>query len=125
MGKSKPKSKEEIPPPASRSDRVKITFYADPDVKIWLDKLDSRMKSHMINQLLREGIEDGARIEDRLWVIEQRIKTIERDLKHDGFSIGAIRRVLMERFGERTTELLQKEFDDLLHGSPGGKPQRK
>jgi hypothetical protein len=124
MAKSKT-PKKQAPPAPPKGQRTKITFYADVDVKIWLDRLDSRMKSHMINQLIREGIEDGSKIEDRLWIVEQRLKTIERDLKHDGFSIGAIRRVLMDRFGERTTEALKKEFDDLLHGTPGGKPDRK
>ncbi len=37
---------------------TKFTFYAEPDVKEWLDSLDLGVKSKMINSLLREGMRD-------------------------------------------------------------------
>lgn len=103
----------------------KVTFYADRDVKEWLDKLGASGKSKKINELLRRGFEEGVDLLPRLEALEAKMQTLQKDLKHDGFTIAAMRRVLMNRFGLRVTEELEKEFDDLLYSSmPVDKPAK-
>lgn len=103
----------------------KVTFYADPDVKEWLDKLGASGKSRKINDLLRRGFEEGHDLLPRLEALEAKMQTMQKDLKHDGFTIAAMRRVLMNRFGLRVTEELEQEFNDLLYSSmPIDKPTK-
>lgn len=103
----------------------KVTFYADRDVKEWLDKLGASGKSKKINELLRRGFEESVDLLPRLEALENKMQTFQKDLRHDGFTIAAMRRVLMNRFGLRVTEELEKEFDDLLYSSmPVDKPTK-
>lgn len=103
----------------------KVTFYADPDVKEWLNKLGASGKSRKINDLLRRGFEEGHDLLPRLEALEAKMHTMQKDLKHDGFTIAAMRRVLMNRFGLRVTEELEQEFNDLLYSSmPIDKPAK-
>jgi hypothetical protein len=96
----------------------KVTFYADADVKKWLDKLGASGKSRKINELLRMGFEKGDDVLPRLDALEAKMQVMQKDLRNDGFTIAAMRRVMMNRFGERATEELEKEFNDILYSSP-------
>lgn len=51
----------------------KITFYADADIKNWLDELDTDERSKIINHLLREEIQrkKGLTVEERISLLEQ------------------------------------------------------
>ena len=103
----------------------KITFYADADVKKRLDKLDPGIKSHTINELLRQGFEKGESVEKRIEGLEARLQVLQKDVQVDGFSIAAIRGFLMSRFGGRAAEEIAKQFDDIYYGStplPAKKP---
>lgn len=104
---------------------TKITFYVDEDVKKRLDRIDSGVKSHTINELLRQGFKRGATIEDRLEVAEARLKKLEADLQFDGFAIAAVRRVMMAHSGGTAAQELKKEFDDILYGSGGIPPRHR
>jgi|SRR5208283_735473 len=100
---------------------TKVTFYAEPDVKEWLDSLDSGLKSRTINALLRDGMTqkfEKTAFEERLDLIEGRLRKLEKDNKFDGYSIAALRRVLLNRFGDLTTAEFKKEYDDLYFGAP-------
>jgi len=97
---------------------TKVTFYADPDVKEWLDSLDSGLKSKAINSILRAGQTSKTALDDQLALIEGRLKKLEKDTQFDGFSIAALRRVLLNRFGDNTTAEFKKEYDDLYFGAP-------
>ncbi len=96
----------------------KVTFYADADVKKWLDKLGASGKSRKINELLRKGFEKGDDVSPRLDALEAKMQVMQKDLRNDGFTIAAMRRVMMNRFGARATEELEKEFNDILYSSP-------
>lgn len=102
----------------------KVTFYVDDDVKKRLDKLDSRVKSHTINDLLRRGFKRGAKLDDRIDILEALITRLEADVQFDGFAIMALRRVLFNRSGEGFAEELEREFDE-IHYSSKGIPPRK
>lgn len=97
---------------------TKVTFYAEPDIKAWLDTLDSGAKSRTINALIRDGMTQKTGLEERLALIESRLRKLEKDNQFDGFSIAALRRVLLNRFGELTTIEFKKEYDDLYFGAP-------
>jgi hypothetical protein len=100
---------------------VKVTFYAEPDIKEWLDKLDSGIKSRSINALLRDALKqklNKTKSEERFDLIESRLRKLEKDMQFDGFSIAALRRVLLNRFGPNSTEEFKKEYDDLYFGAP-------
>lgn len=96
----------------------KVTFYADADVKKWLDKLGTSGKSRKINELLRKGFEKGDDVLPRLDALEVKMQVMQKDLRNDGFTIAAMRRVMMNRFGVRATEELEKEFNDILYSTP-------
>jgi len=98
--------------------RTKVTFYAEPDIKEWLDSLSPGEKSRTINELLREGRERHHADGERLSLIESRLKKLEKDNQFDGYAIAALRRVLMNRFGAVTAEEFKKEYDDLYFGAP-------
>lgn len=96
---------------------VKVTFYADPDVKEWLDSLDSGSKSRTINSLLREGKEQRSDLEEKLSLIDSRIRKLEKDSHFDGCAIAVIRRIMLNRWGAMTAEEFKKEYDDIYFGS--------
>ena len=96
---------------------TKVTFYADPDVKEWLDSLDSGLKSKTINELLREGKDQRSSVEEKLSLIDSRIRKLEKDAQFDGFAISAIRRIMVNRFGDRSAEEFKKEYEDFFFGS--------
>ena len=105
----------------SEEKNTKITFYAEPDVKEWLDSLDSGSKSKTINAFLRESMCDQKKTDqgsERLDLLEGRIKKLEKDNQFDGYAIAALRRVLLNRFGENTAAEFKKEYDDLYFGAP-------
>lgn len=109
----------------AESENHKVTFYADADVKDWLDRLGSSGKSRKINELLRKGFEKGDDVSPRLDALEAKLNVMQKDLRNDGFTIAAMRRVLMSRFGMRVTEELEQEFNDLLYSSmPIDKPTK-
>ena len=97
---------------------TKVTFYAAPDVKEWLDSLDPGEKSKTINAILRDGIHQKSGLDERLTLMEGRIKKLEKDSRFDGFAIAALRRVLLNRFGDLTAAEFKKEYDDLYFGAP-------
>lgn len=103
----------------------KVTFYADADVQDWLAQLDSGSKSRMINKLIRQGLGDreNGTFEMRFNSIDARLRKLEKDVTFDGFSISALRRVLLNRFGKNSEEEFKKEYDDFYFGY-GGKPPR-
>ena len=104
----------------SQENRVKVTFYADPDIKEWVDSLESGLKSRAINDFLRDGMRERSKLQqsqDRMALIEGRIKKLEKDTQFDGFAIAALRRVLLNRFGDLTTAEFKKEYDDLYFGA--------
>ena len=106
-----------------RKDTVKVTFYADPETKKLLDRLEPGVKSHKINEILREHLKKGARTADQLQVLEMRLKKAEADLQYDGFAIAAVRRFLLNHSGGKAAKELSKEFYDIYYGS-GGIPPR-
>jgi len=111
----------------SRGEHVKVTFYSEPDVKKWLDKLDAGIKSRTINQLLRAGfqkVDESETVEKRMAALEAKIHIVEKQMRTDGFTLAAIRRVLLNRFGERAAEELEKEFNDIYFGSTPMPPPR-
>ncbi len=100
---------------------TKFTFYAEPDVKEWLDSLDQGVKSKMINSLLREGMRDqksNTQQADRFDLIEGRLRKLEKDNQFDGYAIAALRRVLLNRYGDLSAAEFKKEYDDLYFGAP-------
>lgn len=105
----------------------KITFYADEDVKQWLDQLDSGSKSRMINTLLRQGLgdRDKGTFDMRFNAIDARLRKLEKDVTFDGFSIAALRRVLLNRFGKNSEDEFKKEYDDFYFGYGGKQPPRE
>jgi hypothetical protein len=66
--------------PLTAEQGKKVTFYAAPDVKEWLDTLDAGIKSKTINSLLRIGISEKTGVEERLALIEGRLKNWKRRL---------------------------------------------
>jgi hypothetical protein len=104
---------------------AKVTFYVDADVKKSLDKIDPGVKSHTINDLLRQGFKRGATVEARLEALETLLKKMEADVQFDGFAIAAIRRVMLNRSGGMAAQDLQKEFDDIFYGSGGTPPRHR
>jgi hypothetical protein len=89
-------------------------------VKKWLDKLDAGIKSRTINQLLRAGfqkVDESETVEKRMAALETKIQIVEKQMRTDGFTLAAIRRVLLNRFGERAAAELEKEFNDIYFGS--------
>jgi hypothetical protein len=103
------------------SKSTKVTFYAEPDIKAWLDSLDLGAKSKTINELLREGMLDQKTEKqeaDRFDLLEGRIRKLEKDNQFDGFAIAAMRRVLLNRFGDISATEFKKEYDDLYFGAP-------
>ena len=103
--------------PKSEEKRTKVTFYAAPDVKAWLDTLSSGDKSKLINECLRDGRDKQIANADRLRLIEERLVKLERDARFDGFAIAALRKILLNRFGPTTRDEFKKEYDDLYFGS--------
>jgi hypothetical protein len=103
------------------SKSTKVTFYAEPDIKEWLDSLDLGAKSKTINELLREGMLDQKTEKqevDRFDLLEGRIRKLEKDNQFDGLAIAALRRVLLNRHGDLSAAEFKKEFDDLYFGAP-------
>lgn len=106
-------------------DTTKITFYADPDVKKHLDRLDTGIKSHTINKLLRLAFKrSGTSIDDQLEQLEARIKKLEHDAQFDGFAINAIRNVMIKHSGGRVANELGDEFIDLFNQTRGMPPRK-
>lgn len=107
-----------------KNSNPKITFYVDEDVKKRLDKLDPGIKSHTINEMLRKSFKRGANLNERVDVLEAAITKLEADLQFDGFAIMALRRILLNHFGERVAFELEKEFNEILYGTRGVPPRK-
>jgi methionine salvage enolase-phosphatase E1 len=109
----------------SLKEQSKITFYADPDVKKWLSTIAPGVKSHQINELLRQGFKRGTSTSKQIDILETRLKKLEQDIQFDGFAIATIRRVLLSHSGGQVAEELQKEFNDLFYSSGGIPPRQR
>jgi len=96
---------------------TKITFYAEPDISKWLDSLDAGQKSKTINNLLRDGMQQKHGLDEQLALIQGRLKRLEQDSRFDGFSIAALRRIMLNRFGPSSADEFKKEYDDFYYGS--------
>jgi hypothetical protein len=55
---------------------------------------------------------------DKFDLIEGRLKKLEKDTQFDGYAIAALRRVLLNRFGDVSADEFKKEYDDLYFGAP-------
>jgi hypothetical protein len=75
------------------------------------------LKSKTINALIRDGLEQQTKLEERLALMEGRLKKLEKDTSFDGFAIATLRRVLMNRFGENFAAEFKKEYDDFYFGA--------
>ena len=104
--------------PLMSEKHTKVTFYADAEVKEWLNSLDPGVKSKTINSLLRDGMQQKTELNERLSLIEGRLKKVEKDTQFDGYAIAAVRKVLLNRFGENSVAEFKKEYDDLYFGAP-------
>lgn len=104
---------------------VKVTFYADPDIKLRLDKLDPGVKSHTINQMLRLGFKRGAgSIDNRFEALDARLSKLEFDSHFDGFAIAALKRIIVKHSGGRAANELALLFMEII-AETNGLPQRK
>jgi cell division septum initiation protein DivIVA len=103
--------------PVPKDEYRKVTFYADADVKKWLDSLDAGIKSYTINKLLRKGFSEAETILERLTQLEQTVQGLQKDGQNNRFSVAAVRRVLMNQMGAHAAAELDKEFDDIFYGS--------
>jgi hypothetical protein len=109
----------------TKKETAKVTFYADPDVKKWLDsKVDPGVKSRTINEILRRSLKRGNNVEERLDVIEAMLKKMQADLQFDGFAIAAVRKVMVNHSGGLAADELHKEFSDIFYGANGLPPRR-
>lgn len=103
---------------------VKITFYAEPDIKKWLDKLDPGIKSHSINKILRTGIKrGGVSAAGRLEALEARTAKLELDTQFDGMAIGALRRFLLRQSGGRAANELGFDYMEVVAENNGMPPR--